>query len=38
MDDVKENLFSLFRTTWRAVLKRFVRLFRIKQVKASKEV
>ena len=38
MDDVTENLFSLFRTTWRAVLKRFVRLFRIKQVKASKEV
>ena len=30
MDDVTGNLFSLFRSTWRAVLKMFVRLFRIK--------
>ena len=30
MDDVRGNLFSLFCSTWRAVLKMFVRLFRIK--------
>ena len=30
MDDVTGNLFSLFCSTWRAVLKMFVRLFRIK--------
>ena len=30
MDDVTRNLFSLFCSTWRAVLKMFVRLFRIK--------
>ena len=30
MDDVIENLFSLFCSIWRAVLKMFVRLFRIK--------
>ena len=30
MDDVTENLFWLFCWTWRAVLKMFVRLFRIK--------
>ena len=37
LDDVTGNLFSLcfFFSTWRAVLKMFVRLFRIKQVKAS---
>ena len=37
LDDVTENLFSLFFffSTWRVVLKMFVRLFRIKQVKAS---
>ena len=34
-DDVTENLFSLFCSTWRAVLRMLVRLFRIKQVKAS---
>ena len=37
MNDVTENLFSLLCSTWRAVLKVFVRLFRIKQVKASKK-
>ena len=37
MNDVTENLFSLLRSTWRAVSKMFVRLFRIKQVKASKK-
>ena len=36
MDDVTGNLFSLFCSTWRAVLKTFVRLFQIKQVKAWK--
>ena len=30
MDDVTGNLFLLFCSTWRAVLKMFVRLFRIK--------
>ena len=30
MDVVRGNLFSLFCSTWRAVLKMFVRLFRIK--------
>ena len=30
MDDVTGNLFSLFCSIWRAVLKMFVRLFRIK--------
>ena len=30
MDDVTRNLSSLFCSTWRAVLKMFVRLFRIK--------
>ena len=29
MDDVTGNLFSLFCSTWQAVLKMFVRLFRI---------
>ena len=38
LDDVKGNLFSLFCSIWRTVLKMFVRLFRIKQVKASKKV
>ena len=37
LDDVKGNLFSLFCSIWRTVLKMFVRLFRIKQVKASKK-
>ena len=30
IDDVTGNLFFLFCSTWRAVLKMFVRLFRIK--------
>ena len=30
MDDVTQNLFCLFCSTWLAVLKMFVRLFRIK--------
>ena len=30
MDDVTRNWLSLFRSTWRAFLKMFVRLFRIK--------
>ena len=34
MDDVTGNLFSLFCPTSRRVLKMFVRLFRIEQVKA----
>jgi len=38
MDDVTGNLFSLFCSTRCAVLKAFVRLFRIKQVKAWKKV
>ena len=33
MDDITGNLFPLFCSTWRAVLKTFVRLFQIKQVK-----
>ena len=33
-----DDLFSLFCSTWRAVLKMFVILFRIDQVKASKNV
>ena len=37
LDDVTGNLFSLFCSIWRTVLKMFVRLFRIKQVKASKK-
>ena len=37
MDDVTRNLFNLFCSKWRAVLKILVRLFRIKQVKASKK-
>ena len=36
MDDVTGNLFSLFCSTWRSALKMVVRLYRIKQVKASK--
>ena len=35
-NDVTGSLFSLFCPTWRAILKVFARLFRIKQVKASK--
>ena len=35
MNNVTGNLFSLLCSAWRAVLKMFVRLFRIKQVKAS---
>ena len=35
MDDVMGNLFSLFCSTWRAVLKMFVRLF---QIKASESI
>ena len=39
MDDVTWNLFSLFCSTWRAVLKMFVRFsFGLKQVKSSKNV
>ena len=40
MDDVTVNLFSLFCLTWSAVLKMFVRLFRIfnEQVKALQKV
>ena len=34
MDDVTGNLFSLFCSKWHAVLKMFVRLFRIEAVKA----
>ena len=37
MYDVTGNLFNLFCSKWRAVLKILVRLFRIKQVKASKK-
>ena len=37
MADVTGNLFSLFCPTWRGVLKMFVRLFRIEQVKASEK-
>ena len=35
MNNVTGNLFSLLCSAWRAVLKMLVRLFRIKQVKAS---
>ena len=35
MNNVTGNLLSLLCSAWRAVLKIFVRLFRIKQVKAS---
>ena len=35
MNNVTGNLFSLLCSAWWAVLKMFVRLFRIKQVKAS---
>ena len=39
MDDVTRNLFSLFCSTWRAVLKMFVRFsFGLKQVKSLKKV
>ena len=38
MDEVMENLFSLYCSTWHAVSKMFVRFFQIKQVKASKKV
>ena len=34
MDDVTGNLFSLFCSTWRAVLKMFVRLLRIKAIES----
>ena len=37
MDDVTGKLFYLLCSTWRAVLNMLVRLFRIKQVKASKK-
>ena len=33
-----KKLFSLFCSTWRAVLKMFVRLFRIRQVTALQNV
>ena len=38
MDEVMENLFSLYRSTWHTVSKMFVRFFQVKQVKASKKV
>ena len=38
MDEVMENLFFLYCSTWHAVSKIFVRFFQIKQVKASKKV
>ena len=38
MDDIIGNLFSLFCLTGHVVLKMFVRLFQIKQVKGSKKV
>ena len=39
MDDITRNLFSLFCSTWRAVLKMFVRFsFGLKQVKSPKKV
>ena len=39
MDDVTRNLFSLFCSTWRAVLKMFVRFsFGLKQVKSLKKI
>ena len=38
MNDVTEKLFSLFCSTWLAVLKKFVRLFRIRQMRALQNV
>ena len=38
MDDVTENSFWLFCSTWRVVLKMFVRLFRIKARKSLKKL
>ena len=38
MDDVTENLFSLFCSTWLAVFKMFVRLYRIKASKSLKKI
>ena len=38
MDAIMGNLFYLFWWTWRAVLKMFARLFRIRQVKGPKNV
>ena len=37
LDDVKGNLFSLFCSIWRTVLKMFVRLFRIKHASEGLE-
>ena len=37
MDDVRGNLFSLFCSTSRAVLKMFVRLFRIRASESLKK-
>ena len=37
MDDVTGNLFTLFCSTWCAVLKMFLRLFRIKASKGLEE-
>ena len=37
MDDVTRNLFSLFCSTWRAVLKMFVGLLRIKASEIPKK-
>ena len=37
MDNVTRNLFSLFFSTWRSVLKMFVRLFRIKASESLKK-
>ena len=37
MDDVTGTCFFLFCTTWRAVLKMVARLFRVKQVKTTKQ-
>ena len=38
MNDVIEKLFPLFCSTWLAVLKMFVRLFRIRQMRALQNV
>ena len=38
MKDVTEKFFSLFCSTWSAVLKMFVRLFRIRQLRALQNV
>ena len=38
MNDVTEKLFSLFCSTWLAVLKMFLRLFRIRQMRALQNV